>query len=245
MKKILIQVVKKLGLFEFLDKLYVKIFAKERIRTFIERGGSSSYWEERYSNGGNSGAGSYNRLAEFKADTVNQFLMEHPEIDSCIEWGCGDGNQLGLIKYKRYVGVDVSPTAVNMCRQKYKDDKSKDFYELDWYYENKKDMKYDMSVSLDVIFHLIEDGVFETYMDNLFDSSRKYVCIYSNNYEDEYYGGHQKNRKFTEWIVHRRKNWELVKFVKQKYPYDPKVKNGIDTSISDFYFFREVTLPKT
>lgn len=140
------------------------------------------------------------------------------------------------------MGVDVSPTAVNMCRQKYKDDESKDFYELALYQQNQKDVKYDMSLSLDVIFHLIEDDVFETYMNNLFDSSSKYVCIYSNNYEDEYYGEHQKNRKFTEWIVNRRKNWELVKFVKQKYPYDPKVKDEIDTSISDFYFFQKTTL---
>lgn len=39
MKKILILVLKKLGLFESLDKLYVKMFAKIRIRKFLERGG--------------------------------------------------------------------------------------------------------------------------------------------------------------------------------------------------------------
>ena len=47
---------------------------------------SSDYWEQRYKTGGNSGAGSYNRLAEFKANFLNRFVIEH-EIRSVIEFG--------------------------------------------------------------------------------------------------------------------------------------------------------------
>jgi hypothetical protein len=36
--------------------------------------GSSSYWEQRYRQGGTSGAGSFRRLAEFKAETLNDFV---------------------------------------------------------------------------------------------------------------------------------------------------------------------------
>ena len=54
-----------------------------------------SYWENRYKNNGNSGAGSYGRLAEFKADVINNFIAEN-KITSVIEFGCGDGNQLSL-----------------------------------------------------------------------------------------------------------------------------------------------------
>ena len=36
--------------------------------------GSASYWELRYRNGGTSGAGSYGRLAEFKAEVLNEFV---------------------------------------------------------------------------------------------------------------------------------------------------------------------------
>ena len=32
---------------------------------------SKDYWEKRYSKGGNSGAGSYNNLALFKASIIN------------------------------------------------------------------------------------------------------------------------------------------------------------------------------
>lgn len=39
----------------------------------------------------------------------------------------------------------------------------------------------DLTLSLDVIYHLIEDNVFFTYMDRLFDSSTKFVIIYSLN----------------------------------------------------------------
>ena len=36
--------------------------------------GSAAYWEERYRRGGNSGAGSYGKLAEFKAEVINDFV---------------------------------------------------------------------------------------------------------------------------------------------------------------------------
>jgi hypothetical protein len=38
---------------------------------------SSYYWDQRYRTGGNSGAGSYGRLAEFKACFMNAFLDQH------------------------------------------------------------------------------------------------------------------------------------------------------------------------
>ena len=59
---------------------------------------SGSYWEERYARGGNSGAGSYNRLAEFKAEYLNRFVSEH-EIKTVIEFGSGDGGPLRQASY--------------------------------------------------------------------------------------------------------------------------------------------------
>ena len=37
---------------------------------------SKNYWEERYKTGGNSGAGSYDRLAKFKAQIINDFIKQ-------------------------------------------------------------------------------------------------------------------------------------------------------------------------
>lgn len=84
------------------------------------------YWEERYSTGGNSGKGSYGALAEFKAATINRFVANH-EVHSVIEFGSGDGNQLGLAEYPQYLGFDVSETAVRRCRDLFKADGSKSF----------------------------------------------------------------------------------------------------------------------
>ena len=44
---------------------------------------TSEYWENRYKKSGNSGAGSYGRLAEFKADVINNFIAEN-KITSVI-----------------------------------------------------------------------------------------------------------------------------------------------------------------
>src|ERR1700722_8820213 len=91
---------------------------------------SAEYWEQRYKGGGNSGAGSYNRLAEFKAGFLNGFVDEH-QITSVIEYGCGDGAQLKLARYPSYTGIDVSATAVKRCRLLFAEDKTKQFLQSD------------------------------------------------------------------------------------------------------------------
>ena len=37
--------------------------------------GSEEYWKKRYNSGGHSGDGSYNKLAEFKAKILNNFVI--------------------------------------------------------------------------------------------------------------------------------------------------------------------------
>lgn len=87
---------------------------------------SRQYWEERYKKGGNSGAGSYNRLAEFKAEVINKFVKEN-NVSSVIEFGCGDGNQLKYFDIPSYIGCDISPTVIEHCAKMFQNDKSKTF----------------------------------------------------------------------------------------------------------------------
>ena len=61
--------------------------------TWLRFSGSGEFWESRYQRGETSGGGSYGRLAQFKAQTLNRFVEEN-EIASVIEFGCGDGHQL-------------------------------------------------------------------------------------------------------------------------------------------------------
>lgn len=107
---------------EELEKEY-----KDINKEFNGDGGSEAYLEKRYKTDGDSGAGSYNKLAGFKAKILNNFISGHQDIKVCYEWGCGDGNQLSYINYPFYVGMDVSETALMMCKEKFADDKMKSF----------------------------------------------------------------------------------------------------------------------
>ena len=91
--------------------------------------GSKQYWIERYEAGRTSGAGSYNELAEFKAEIINAFVVDHG-IQTVMDFGCGDGNQLQLANYPDYTGFDVSPRAVDLCRNIFSSDDRKRIMQL-------------------------------------------------------------------------------------------------------------------
>jgi Methyltransferase domain len=192
---------------------------------------SSDYWEKRYAKGGNSGVGSYGRLAEFKANFLNAFVEEN-HINSVIEYGCGDGSQLKLTRYPSYTGVDVSPRAVEICRALFATDHSKRFFHTDVV---KQPMVADLALSLDVVYHLVEDSVFESYMHRLFDSSQRFVIVYSSNVDDATPSKHVRHRCFTTWVEQNRPQWYVTSKMTNIYPFDPA--NAGETSVADFYVF--------
>jgi len=191
---------------------------------------SKLYWEERYLNRGNSGAGSYGRLADFKAEVINDFTKKH-NIEDVIEFGCGDGNQLKKFNFKKYTGFDVSKTVLDKCKKEFAD-KPYVFKDMKSY----DGQTADLTLSLDVIYHLIEDDVFNEYMETLFSAAKKYVIIYSSN-KDEKHCTHVKHRKFTDWIDARRKDWCLKEVIKNRYQYSKEDENN--TSFADFYIFQK------
>ncbi len=202
------------------------------IRTRPKRfSGSLSYWEERYSTGGNSGVGSYGKFAEFKATTLNEFVAKH-NLRSVIEFGCGDGNQLTLSKYPAYLGFDVSETAVTKCQKLFAGDATKRFCRLADY----KGEKADLALSLDVIFHLIEDEVFANHMRTLFESSNQYVIIYASDSDEPEanQATHVKHRKFTRWVKQNVSQWKLIKHIPNKYPYHGDFTQG---SFAEFFIY--------
>lgn len=194
-------------------------------------GGSGDYWERRYISGGGSGPGSYNRLAQFKADIVNSLLNKY-KINNVIEWGCGDGNQLSLIRYPNYLGIDVSAYSIEICRQRYVEDKTKQFLTLGEV-ESLID-QFELSISLDVIYHLVEENVYQQYMDRLFTSSNQYVCIYSSNVEKPQVN-HVRERCFTKYIEKNFPDFELVEHIPNVYPF--REDSPEDTSFAEFYLF--------
>ena len=87
---------------------------------------SPSYWEQRYASGGNSGVGSYGVFAKFKGEFLQRFIEDNG-IGSVIDFGCGDGNQIEFIKDTKYLGLDVSATAIEKCKRGYESDPLKTF----------------------------------------------------------------------------------------------------------------------
>lgn len=230
---ILKKIIKSNSTLERLATYVIKLFQKNQFFP-----GSQVYWENRYQKGGTSGSGSYNRLAIFKAEVVNLFVREK-KIKTIIEFGCGDGNQLALATYPKYIGVDVSPSIIQLCQEKFKEDPSKEFYLYNSIVgaNNKSDFVSGLSLSLDVIYHLIEDHVFETYMKNLFFFAERYVIIYSSNYNSTQ-NYHEKDRKFEDWINNNAPQWKLQKKIENKYKFDSK--DPKNTSKSDFYIYEKV-----
>ena len=203
-------------------------------KKFRKINSAEEYWENLYKGGGNSGEGSYKELAIFKANILNEFINES-KINSCIEFGCGDGNQLSLIYYPNYIGLDVSSTIIRSCIEKFHKDSSKSFFIYDSlsFKDNHSIFNAELSISLDVIYHLIDDNVYNKYMTDLFNSSSKYVIIYASNYDSKV-DHHEKNHKFTDWVEGNLKNWKLNNVKENIYKYD---KYNPDSSRADFYFF--------
>ena len=192
---------------------------------------SALFWDGHYARGGNSGTGSYGRLALFKGDVVNRLIVRYG-IRSAIELGSGDGHQLSLIRYPSYLGLDTSPTAVEMCRERYQGDSTKSFRS----YRSGDAIRdrADLAVSLDVIYHLLEDSVYEQYMLDLFSVADRYVAIYSSDSEALSEWPEVRHRRFTKWIANHEPGWKLIRHIPNRYPY---VYGDINTSWADFYVY--------
>src|SRR3954469_2360836 len=130
----------------------------------------AAYWRGRYNRGGTSGAGSYGRLAAYKADFLNTFIVLN-NTESLIDFGCGDWNQASLFDVPAYVGLDVSETALARCRRRFTDRPTYQFHNsaaLD------NLTPCDVAISMDVIYHLVTDSDFEHYVGDLFSLAKTY-----------------------------------------------------------------------
>jgi SAM-dependent methyltransferase len=138
--------------------------------------GSQGYWKQRYRLGGNAGSGSFGEAASYKAAVLNAFVARH-RVASIIEFGCGDGHQIALAEYPLYLGLDISERALDHCRKRFAGDKTKEFVLV----ESAGQRTADLSLSLDVLFHLVEDDVYDQYLRQLFASADRFVAIYSTS----------------------------------------------------------------
>ncbi len=192
---------------------------------------SSRFWEGIYGRGGNSGTGSYGRLAAFKADVMNRIIAEH-HIQSVVELGCGDGKQISRIDYPDYLGLDTSSTAVDLCRARFVSDPTREFRA--YMSGDEITERAELSLSLDVVYHLLEDTTFDQYMRDLFTIATRLVVVYSSDMEDEAEWPEVRHRTFTKWVGEQAPDWRLRERIPNQYPY---VHGELDTSWADFFIF--------
>jgi hypothetical protein len=196
---------------------------------------SAEYWESRYRAGGDSGAGSHGRLADFKAETINSFVTAN-HIRSMIDFGCGDGSQLTLLKAPAdYIGVDVSPAALARCAMRFP---GRRFVAWD---QLASLPPVDMTMSMDVIYHLVEDSVFADAMRCLFAWSIRFVMIYASNVDASWPAAHVRHRRFTAHVAATEADWRLLAHLPNPYPYDAA--HPDTTSFADFFVYGRANAP--
>jgi hypothetical protein len=199
--------------------------------------GSRRYWETRYARGGTSGPGSFGDLAVFKAEVLNAFVRDH-DVRSVIEFGCGDGAQLSLADYPAYVGLDVSPTAIRLCSERFKQDATKRFflYDPERFVEGDAAFKADLALSLDVIYHLVEDRILALHLRHLFSAAGTFVIIYSTDEEEPSPTPHIRHRRFSPWVAAHLPGWRLRARIPNRCPFDGDERTG---SRADFFIYEK------
>lgn len=183
------------------------------------------FWDTRYTNNWRgSGEGSRGHLATFKAWMVNSLITEKG-IRSVVDLGCGDGEIAGLIEAYTYTGVDVSPAAVALCEQRF-ETRNRRHFQL----YKEPISSAELALSLDVLYHILSDHEYHTYMKKLFDTAERYVVIYSCNFEGPE-RHHIRPRMFTADIP---EGWQLERYFPNLYPHE---------SWSEFFIYKRVTSP--
>jgi len=190
-----------------------------------------AYWKQRYGSGGNSGAGSYGRLACYKVDFINAFTRENNVIE-LLDFGCGDGSVMQRLVVPRYIGVDISETALAHCRALALNDASRQFYLRSELHPSRR---AGMTLSMDVIYHLTEDAGFAEYMETLFELASRFVVIYASNADAAWNSPHVRHRRFTAYVRQNFPDWRLAAHCPNPYPFEPALPD--DTSFADFFVF--------
>jgi 2-polyprenyl-3-methyl-5-hydroxy-6-metoxy-1,4-benzoquinol methylase len=161
---------------------------------------SIDIWTNRYYNkNGNSGLGSTGELAKFKIDFINNFIKEN-DINSILDFGCGDCFIASQLKVSRYTGIDISDAYFDRIVDFVADNKElikKPFNEI-------RDFEfYDCVICLDVLYHILEEEteyLYET-LDEIYNHSNKYIIIYAqDSYLNFNYESHMFDSRWRQYI---------------------------------------------
>lgn len=133
---------------------------------------TTAYWEQRYRLGGFSGAGSRGAEAREKVALVNEVVGVN-RVQTLLDLGCGDGHVAGRLKVAGYTGYDPSSAAVEIARE---ERPSGDFITR----LPPEGARFDLVLSMDVIFHLVNEADYQAYLKALF-SYGDLVLVYGTD----------------------------------------------------------------
>jgi len=158
---------------------------------------SDKYRDERYKEWGNSWEWSYWENAIYKANFINEFVKSH-SIQSAVEIWCWDWANLWLYRIQWYTWYDVSKKAIEMCDEMYKDDTTKEFYVNN---ENTELHQAELSLWIDMIYHIFPRAKREKMIDKIIEAWNKYVIFYTViNCQPRVEGSCMNDYNFIEYI---------------------------------------------
>jgi hypothetical protein len=130
----------------------------------------------------------------------------------------------------------VSRSAIALCKRRFAGDPAKSFFRYDGacFVDQAGLFTAEAAISLDVIYHLTEDEVFETYLGHLFAAAERFVVVYSTNAGMTGTAPHVRHRRFTGWVEAHCPGWRLE-----------QVTPGPDTGPgrADFFVYGRITAP--
>jgi predicted O-methyltransferase YrrM len=148
------------------------------------------YWERRYGDGGTSGAGSRGQEAIQKVQDV-QAVIDRFGAKRILDLGCGDGFIAEQLKVESYTGFDPAPSALKLCRdampgRTFKHEMPETLYAPG----------YDLTMSLDVMFHLVDDEDYGHHLGMLLGFTKERALVYATNHEERG-AAHVRHRRWT------------------------------------------------
>lgn len=172
---------------------------------------SYQYWAERYINTNfknSSGNGRLKFRLRYKAKMLNK-IFETYTITKIADFGCGDGLLASRLKCAKYYGIEINSEIVSNLKNKFFEKKE---FEFSTKFESRWRNKIDASISVDVIFHLVEKDVYQKYMNELFSTDAKYVIIRAYNHESQGTGrnSHILHREFLNTVKKYFPNYNLI-----------------------------------
>jgi len=131
------------------------------------------YWEDRYRKGGTSGEGSIGEYRKWKWEIIDKYAKS---INDVIDVGCGDLSFWeGRNFPNHYTGIDISQTIIERNRKARPNltflcSSAEDYLNIG---------TARIVFCLDVLFHIMEDSVYEKVLSNLTRYSSDWIFIFT------------------------------------------------------------------